>query len=199
MTSGMPRRESPTSRRAARVRAEFDSGRSRARRRRNAWNAILPALLLVPVVGGLLWYVGSLPHSLPEVLLVIALGGIAVTLVLTSVGRVGEGVERAHWVSTPHHESAPPAALDYRLMRLRRDLRDALERDDRRDEIHGVVRDLAAERLLTRHGIDLDTEPERAEQAVGPRLWTYLTHPPTDTRRRSRGALENALEGVEKL
>lgn len=173
--------------------------RTRARRRGSVWGSILPALLLVPAVGGMLWYIGLLPHSVPEVVLVVLLGGVAVTLTLTSVGRVGEGVERAYWVSTPRGDSAPPSALDYRLLRLRRDLRDALERDDRHDQVHGVLRDLAAERLRTRHDIDLDTEPERAEQVLGPRLWHYLTHPPTDTRRRSRSALENALEGVEKL
>lgn len=185
MTSGMPRR---------------GPAQGRARRRpRVGWSAILPALVLVPIVGGLLWYVGSLPHSPPEVLLVILIGGVAVTLALTSVGRVGEGVERAHWVSTPRHEATPPSALDYRLLRLRRDLRDALERDDRPDQIHGVLRDLAAERLRTHHDIDLDAEPERAQKVVDARLWHYLTHPPTDTRRRSRSALENAIEGIEKL
>lgn len=175
------------------------TGSPRARRRRDAWNSLVPALILVPAAGGLLWYVGSLPHSLPETLLVILLGGTAVTLTVTSVARVGEGIERAHWVSTPRADSVPPAALDYRLLRLRRDLRDAIERDDRRDDVHAVIRELAAERLRARHDIDLETQPERAEQLVGPALWHYLTHPPTDTRRRSRSALENAIEGIEKL
>src|SRR5690606_37275837 len=96
----------------------------RPRPRREAWSSLVPALILVPAAGGLLWYVGSLPHSLPETLLVILLGGAAVTLTLISVARVGEGVERAYWVSTPRADAVPPAALDYRLLRLRRDLRD---------------------------------------------------------------------------
>lgn len=172
---------------------------SSRRRWQDAWGNLVPALILVPAAGGLLWYVGSLPHSLPETVLVILLGGAAVTLTLTSVARIGEGVERAHWLSTPRTDAVPPAALDYRLLRLRRDLRDAVERDDRRDDVHAVVRELAAERLRARHDIDLDTQPERAEQLVGPALWHYLTHPPTDTRRRSRSALENAIDRIEKL
>lgn len=186
--------------RAERVRAELAGGRGRARRRpRDAWGSVLPALLLVPMVGGVLWYVGSLPHSLPEVVLVVLLGGVALTLALASAARLGDGVERAYWVSTPRGDSVPPAALDYRLLRLRRDLRDAVERDDRPDHVHAVVRGLAAERLQARHGVDLQTEPDRAAALVGPALWHYLTHPPTDTRRRSRSALENALEGIENL
>src|SRR5699024_10381273 len=116
-------------------------------------------------------------HSLPETLLVVLLGGAALTLTLTSVARAGEGVERAYWASTPRTDAVPPAALDYRLLRLRRDVRDAVERDDRRDEVHAVLRDLAAERLRARHGVDLDTEPARAAELLGPALHHYLSHP----------------------
>jgi len=84
-------------------------------------------------------------------------------------------------------------------VRLRRDLRDAVERDDRSDEIYPVLRGLAAERLRAHHQIDLDTEPERARQVVDADLWRYLTTPPTDTRKRSRTSLQTAIEGIENL
>lgn len=158
---------------------------------------LLPTLALALVVGALLWYVGSLPHSVPEVVLVVALG--AAVLTLSQRMLTGLHVERAHWVSAPRQDSVPPSALDGRLVRLRRDLRDALSREDRADEIHPLLRELTAERLRARHDIDLDAEPERARAALDPRLWTYLSRPPTDPRRRSRGTLEHAIEGIEKL
>ena len=89
--------------------------------------------------------------------------------------------------------------MDYRLVRIRRDLRDALERDDREDPVWPLLRDLAAERLRARHDIDLDADPEAARQVVDPLLWRYLTTPPTDARKRSRSALHTAIEGIEKL
>ena len=171
----------------------------RARGRRAPWRATLVPALVTLFVGGLLWYVGSLPYSLARVGVVVLLGGTVATLAISLLSRTGEGVERAYWVSTPRGEATAPAALDYRLLRLRRDLRDALERDDRTDGIYPVLRDLAAERLRAHHDIDLETEPERARAAMDNRLWHYLTHPPTDTRRRSRSSLQHAVEGIETL
>ena len=127
------------------------------------------------------------------------LAALAAALVPWALSRTSRYAERAYWASTPRQESVPPAALDYRLVRLRRDLRDALERDDRADEIHPLLRELTRERLEALHGIDLDTDPEAARAVMDPHLWRYLTHPPTDERRRSKSALHTAIEGVEKL
>lgn len=167
-------------------------------RRPSRIRGLLPTLVAAPLVGLLLWYVGSLPHSIPEVVLVVVLGAAAVTLTYRALTSTGQGVERAYWVSTPREDTVAPSALDHRLIRLRRDLRDATQ-DERVDEIQPVLRELTAERLRARHGIDLDAEPERARAVLDPRLWTYLSRPRTDTRRRSRSALEHAIEGIESL
>ncbi|MFK5689745.1 hypothetical protein ACI3EY_08750 [Ornithinimicrobium sp. LYQ92] len=161
--------------------------------------SLLPAGLVTLVVGGALYYIGSLAHSLPEAVLVVLLGGTVATLTLWVLARTGEEVDQAYWVSTPRQDAVPPSALDYRLVRLRRDLRDALERDDRADEIYPVIRELTAERLRARHDIDLDTQPELARTVLDPALRRYLDTPPTDTRRRSKSALHTAIEGVERL
>ncbi|AXH95900.1 hypothetical protein [Ornithinimicrobium avium] len=158
---------------------------------------LLAALVLV--AGGLAFYVGSLRYSVAEAVAVVLLGALVVALVPWVIAATGGSAERAYWVSTTRQEVAPPDALDYRLVRLRRDLRDAVERDDRTDEIYPVLRELAAERLRARHGIDLDAEPERARAAVDAHLWRYLTTPPVDTRKRSRTSLRTAIEGIEKL
>ncbi|WP_151524583.1 hypothetical protein [Serinicoccus kebangsaanensis] len=160
---------------------------------------LVPALVCAVIIGGLLYYIGSLPHSLPVVVLAVLLSGLVVALTMWGMTSTSQDVEQAYWVSTPRQESAPPDAMDYRLLRLRRDLRDAVERDDRGDEIYPVIRELAAERLLAHHGVDLDAEPERAREVLDPHLQAYLDHPPSDTRKRSRSALHTAIEGVEKL
>lgn len=161
--------------------------------------AYLPFVLVALGVGALLYYIGSLPHTLPEAILVVLLGTAVLALIHRVLTRAGREVEPAYWVSTPHTESAPPAAMDYRLLRLRRDLRDALERDDRPDHVYPVIRELAAERLRAHHEVDLDQEPGRARELLPQGLASYLASPPTDTRRRSRSALHHAIEGIEKL
>lgn len=161
--------------------------------------AYLPFAVVALGVGALLYYIGSLPHTVPEAVIVVLLGTAVLALIHRVLSRAGREVEPAYWVSTPHVESSAPGAMDYRLLRLRRDLRDALERDDRPDHIYPVVRELAAERLRARHDIDLDQEPERAAEVLPRGLAAYLADPPTDTRRRSRSALHHAIEGIEKL
>ena len=160
---------------------------------------LLSSVVAVLALGTLLYLVGALPHTLPEVVAVVLLAGAALGLLLAALRRTGHGVEPAWWASTPREEAIAPAALDYRLVRLRRDLRDALERDDRPDTVHAVLVDLAAERLRAHHGVDLTTQPEEARALAGPELWAYLTTPPSGTRRRSRGTLQTAVEGIEKL
>lgn len=159
----------------------------------------LPLAVLVLVAGAVAFYVGSLRYSLLEAVAVVLLAAVTVALAPWTITATGRYADRAYWVSTIRQEAAPPDALDYRLVRLRRDLRDAVERDDRTDEIYPVLRELAAERLRTHHGVDLDTEPERARAVVDAHLWRYLTTPPVDTRKRSRTALRTAIEGIEKL
>lgn len=162
--------------------------------------AVLPLAGLVALMGGLLFYVGSLRYSVPEALAAILLGTLVIALVPWAISGTGHDAERAFWASTPRVDTSRPTnAMDYRLVRLRRDLRDAVERDDRPDEVYAVLRGLAAERLRAHHEIDLDTEPERAREVVDPHLWRYLTTPPTDTRKRSRTALQTAIEGIENL
>lgn len=171
----------------------------RSSRTRSLRSAYVLFVLVSLGIGALLWWIGSLPYSVAEAVLVVLLATGVLALVHRVLTGAGHEVEPAHWVSTPHAESSPPAAMDYRLLRLRRDLRDALERDDRPDQIYPVVRELAAERLRSNHGIDLDEQPERARTTLSRDLAGYLDNPPTDTRRRSRSALDHAIDGIEEL
>lgn len=163
------------------------------------WRRTLPIVLGVLALGAGLAYIGSLRHSTLEVVLLVVAAAVLIALLTSALSETPAGAERAYWASTPRQETTAPSSLDYRLISLRRDLRDALEREDRRDAIHGLLRELTAERLQANHDIDLDAEPERARAVLDPNLWTYLTNPPTDTRRRSRALLHTAIEGIEKL
>ncbi|MDO5738958.1 MAG: hypothetical protein Q4P07_02300 [Ornithinimicrobium sp.] len=162
-------------------------------------SVVVPLGLGTIGTGALLFFIGSLRYTVLEAALVVLLAAVVISLAPLVLTRSGRYAERAYWASTPRQESVPPAALDYRLVRLRRDLRDAVERDDRTDEIYPLLRDLTSERLLALHGINIESDPEGAKAAMDPHLWRYLTHPPTDDRRRSRGALHTALEGIEKI
>lgn len=174
--------------------------RAQARRPGNPRGLVLPFAAGAVLFGLLLLYLGTMRYSMPEAILVIALGTLVIALLPWAIAATGGGVERAWWVSTPRLErQPPPEQMDYQLLRLRRDLRDALERDDRTDEIYPVLRSLAAERLKAHHEIDLETEPERARDVMDPHLWRYLTNPPVDTRKRSKTSLHTAIEGIEKL
>lgn len=174
----------------------------RAVRARGRWHrsrrAIL-AFLGTAVVGALLWFVNVLRFDLPTALIIALMIGTVVTLLTWVMAEESPRLKAPYWFATNREESVRPAALDYRMLRLRRDLRDATERSDRTDEIYPVVRSLAAERLLANHDIDLDSAPEAAAQVMGPRLTAYLTHPPTGTGRRSKRDIDRALDRIEEL
>ncbi|MFX0537943.1 hypothetical protein ACQBAT_04215 [Ornithinimicrobium sp. Y1847] len=168
---------------------------------RDQRGVVLPLALTVLAVGAVMFYIGSLRHTPLEAVVVVALAAVVIALLPWALTRTTRYSERAYWASTPRQESVPPSALDYRLVRLRRDLRDAIERDDRPDLVHPLLRELAAERLLAHHDIDLD-DPDAADAArarMDDQLWHYLTTPPTDRRKRSRSSLHAAIEGIEKL
>lgn len=164
------------------------------------WRSRVGSMLaFVVVAGSLLWYVGVLPDN-------AVLAG-AVMLLLTSVtgllwwshADLSAEVEPVSWHATLGQDSTGPMALDYRLVRLRRDLRDALERSDREDAIHALVCDLAVGRLQARHGVDARSDPQRARQVLGPAVWDYLTTPPVGTARRSARELGRVLDRLEEL
>ncbi|HLS41268.1 MAG TPA: hypothetical protein VK038_10940 [Ornithinicoccus sp.] len=160
---------------------------------------VLGGAALSVALGSLLWYVGVLPHGyLVSVALALALG-LVVLLVVWTAQEQGPHLEAATWYSPVDREAVSVMALDYHMLRLRRDLRAALERNDRPDEIYPLIVELAAERLAARHAIDLRTRPEEARRVLAPGLAAYLDKPPEGTERRSRRQLERAIEGIEEL
>jgi hypothetical protein len=160
---------------------------------------VVAAVVGSAVVGSLLWYVGVLPHGYPASLMLSLGFGLVVFLVVWTAQEHGPHLEAAAWFTSRREEAAPPTSLDYRMLRLRRDLRDALERNDRTDDIYALVRELAAERLSAHHDLDLSTQPEEAVRVLTADLTAYLNRPPRGTERRSRRQLERAIDGIEEL
>ncbi|CAN5516625.1 hypothetical protein BH23ACT6_BH23ACT6_23130 [soil metagenome] len=161
---------------------------------------VLAALVLATGAGALMWLAGALPSS--------GLTAGAATALLAAVCGVlwwtrqdlQAPSDAASWYVVRRDEAVVPPAMDYRLVRLRRDLRDALSTsEDRTDRIYPLIRHLTAQRLRERHGIDLEAEPERAETVLSADLASYLTRPPTMNRRSSRREVEAAVDGIEQL
>jgi hypothetical protein len=63
--------------------------------------------------------------------------------------------------------------------------------------IRPLLLELTADRLLHRHGIDPELEPDRARELVGDRVWTLLTG--TEARTASFAEIELAVQTIEKL
>jgi hypothetical protein len=157
------------------------------------------AFVATMAVGALLWYINVLRTDMTTALVLAFAVGAVVTLLTWVMSEESPRLKRAYWFPAMREESVRPTALDYRLLRLRRDLRDTLERSDRHDEIFPVLRSLAADRLQVNHGVDLATDRAAAEAIMHPDLVRYLAHPPTDTRKRSKRQLTRALDRIEEL
>lgn len=160
---------------------------------------VLGALVVVALGGLLLWYVRVLPDSLPLALLVMSLLVAVVALLMWSLADHSGDLEAASWHAATAAQSSGPMSLDYRLVRLRRDLRDALERNDRPDAIHPLVCDLTVERLQARRGVDARSDPDAARALLDPAVWDYLTTPPTTNAKRSVRQLAHVLDELEQI
>lgn len=157
------------------------------------------AFLATAVVGGILWYINVLRYDLTTAIVIALAIGAVITLLTWVMSEESPRLKAAYWFNPLRQESVRPAPLDYRMLRLRRDLRDATERNDRTDEIFPIVRALAAERLQSIHAIDLDTDPEAARQVMHPDLIKYLSKPPSGTAKRSKRDINRALDRIEEL
>jgi hypothetical protein len=108
---------------------------------------------------------------------------------------------------------APPeqrSALDQTLGAMRRSRTETTELGYERDlensvlsafhlhrRLRPVLREVAAHRLLTKYGVDLDAEPARARELVGPSAWE-IVRPDRDIPedRRAAGPSLSHLQGV---
>ncbi len=158
------------------------------------------ALFAVALTGALLWLAGTLPSSRAAAGVAVAVVvGCCIVLWWTRKDLLSP-VDAASWYVARRDEAVAPPAMDYRLVRLRRDVRDAVTTSDGRpDRIHPQLVHLSEQLLRERHGIDLETEPERAAALLTEALSTYLSTPPATNHHTTVRELDRAVLGVEQL
>ena len=64
--------------------------------------------------------------------------------------------------------------------------------------VRPLIAGIAADRLLTRRGVDPRHQPDQARRIVGESLWELMTGPPP-TRSPSRAELTSLVEGIERI
>ncbi|MGB3686847.1 MAG: hypothetical protein WA991_13585 [Ornithinimicrobium sp.] len=160
----------------------------------------MTALLTVAATGALLWFAGTLPSSVAAAAAAVAVIVGCCILLWWTRKDLPAPIDTASWYVVRRDEAVVPPAMDYRLVRLRRDVRDALTKShDRPDRIHPQVMHLSEHLLRERHGIELETEPERATAVMDDALSAYLSSPPTMNHRTAVRELDRVLRGVEQL
>ncbi len=128
---------------------------------------------------------------------------IASLLLVALVARLRPREEVASAFETATRRSAPGATLPSDFSRAQRLVGGALGGDELlRDRLGPYLHSIVAQRLATRHGIDMARSP-RAQELVSPDLWELIAtvRSPTaaDARRLSTGRLECLLEEVEGI
>lgn len=155
--------------------------------------------LCIGLGGALLWFAGAIPRDPIVAAAVAVLVGGAIAALWWCVIDLPRPADAASWYAVRRDEASVPPSLDYRLVRLRRDLRDALERNDRPDKIHPLIRELTRARLMQRHSVDVDAQPQEAAALMSASLRTYLASVPRTNEKRSLKKLSDALTGIEDL
>jgi len=153
---------------------------------------------LVVGTGAACWTLGMLaPRPSSAVTLALLLCAVAATWWTSR--DLPRPADPASWYVLRRDDASAPPALDYRLVRLRRDLRDTVQSQDHGDAVYPLIRGLAAHRLLTAHGVDLDADPTRAQEHLPPALRDYLASSDTAAQRRSMARISAAVAGIEQM
>lgn len=77
----------------------------------------------------------------------------------------------------------------------------SVERERFERRVRPLLVRLATERLIQRHGIDPDREPNRARQIVGEQLWMLMTGPaaPEDSRPPRPKEVDELVRAIEQI
>jgi hypothetical protein len=132
----------------------------------------------------------------PEILAVVALvpAVAGVGLIGWRATRGGGGVA---WLPAHVPLSSTDAAEDGRLRTLERIVTGHLEAREPNGMLALQLRRLAERRLALRHGVRLDSEPDRAAALLGPEVMALLeTRPP---RRLSLAQIDDVLRRIEEV
>lgn len=176
------------------------------RQRLGSVNRLLAQHLLISVVGSLLLLTGfGLAGTQPRPLWFVAMG-LAIGFGSLAVRLAAPQVQETSW----------PARYDERLTARRGRNSDnrtqflatwvqESDRERRAGEgsmtfarrIRPLLLELTRDRLVHRHGIDPELEPERAREVAGDQLWELITG--TEPRTATFAEIQLAVQTIEKL
>ncbi len=104
--------------------------------------------------------------------------------------------EPARWQLVSDEPIRPPGS-DPRLSLFERVIAQHLDSRDATDQLHRYVSETTERRLVTKHGINRATDPERARAVLGPELAGFLDNP--RSRRLSLSEIDSMLTRIEAL
>lgn len=169
-------------------------------------NKVLVQHLLIAVVGSLaLIAVFGLAGTQPRPLWFVAMG-LALGFGSVAVRKIFPQVLETSWPAR-HDEKFAAQSLrsnDNRTQFLATWVQESSR--ERRDgegsltfvrRIRPLLLDLTRDRLVHRHGVDPDLEPERARELTGDQLWLLVTG--TEKRTATFAEIEKAVQTIEKL
>ena len=160
--------------------------------------AVIITLLTISVFGLAgtqpkpLWFVGT---------------GLAIGFLTLALRLIGPQIQETSWPSRQDEkfaESRSSRNSDNRTQFLATWVQES-DRERRAGEgsqtfvrrIRPMLLELTTDRLVHRHGIDPELEPDRARELVGEQLWTLVTG--TEARTASFAEIEQAVQTIEKL
>lgn len=162
-------------------------------RRRVIWLVIAAA-----VVSTVLILTDALIHHV----LINVIAGVAITAaVLVAIWMIRSHrsmVQHAYWYTQSPDSDMPSAGFDYRMFRLRRHIRGAVETED--DRLYQVISALTRDRLLSKHDVDLHQDRAAAERFLGRDLAEYLRREGTiQGRKGSLRPLQTIVSQLEEI
>lgn len=144
-------------------------------------------------IAGVVGFFGGAAH--PVVLaLYVAVGAALVSLFLDA----SAGTAPARW-PTPREEPVREPGEDPRLGQLRRVVGQHLDSREVGDALHRHLGELADHRLMIRHGITRDADPERAARLLGPEVSSVLAVRGPPYPRLTTAQMDMLLRRIEDL
>jgi hypothetical protein len=157
-------------------------------------SAALGALGAVPLVVILIVLPGDRSRALD--VYVLYLGALALLALARATAATGEGDPLAHFLPEPESRSSRPRLPE--LARIEREVVLSTGSEfDQQLRVKPLLSDVAAHRLWTRRGIEMDESPERAREVLGDEVWELVKPGPPEPNRRYSSGLD--IAGLRRI
>jgi len=157
-------------------------------------SAALGALGAVPLVVILIVLPGDRSRALD--IYVLYLGALALLALARATAATGAGEPLADLLPERESRSSRPRLPE--LVRIEREVVLSTGSEfDQQLRVKPLLRDVAAHRLWTRRGFDMDENPERAREVLGDEVWELVKPGPPEPNRRYSTGLD--IEGLTRI